>query len=232
MWATGPRLRPRLSSIFAEAAGANPGARVDAAGAVLRSGRMHHDPVPEPIAELVRACLDYVKRALGTELDFTPETLPLLDHYLSEVRGALKDKPELAELTAHAAGAYFGEVLRRQMRGFWRSPSASLHDYQVCSSVAFVSINPFGVAYDALYASSEHGGPRSNLKLAPEDHGYIAARLATVPEVPDDQFYLLTTRIEAIEITVEALRARLDEQGYSETEYTPEDYEAELRYLN
>jgi hypothetical protein len=193
---------------------------------------MHHDPAPEPIADLVRACLSYVKQSLGTDLDFTPETLPLLDHYLSEVREELSDKPELAQLTAHAAGAYFGEVLRRQMRGFWRSPSESLHDFQVCSSVAFVSINPFGVAYDALYAGTEHDGPRSNLRLAPEDHGYIAARLATVPEVPEDQYYLLTTRIEAVEITVEALRARLEEEGYSEMEYTPEDYEAELRYLN
>jgi len=193
---------------------------------------MQQDPVPEPIAELVRACLEYVKRSLGTELDFTPETLPLLDHYLSEARAALASKPELAELTAHAAGAYFGEVVRRQIRGFWRAPSASLHDFQVCSSVAFVAINPFGVAYDALYGGPEHGGPRSNLRLAPEDHGYVAARLATVPEVPEDQFYLLTTRIEAIEITVEALRARLDEEGYEELEYTPEDYEAELRYLN
>lgn len=193
---------------------------------------MHQDPSPEPIGELVRACLDYVKRSLGTELDFTPETLPLLDHYLGEVRDELADKPEIAELTAHAAGAYFGEVLRRQMRGFWRAPSASLHDYQVCSSVAFVAINPFGVAYDALFASTEHGGPRSNLRLAAEDHGYIAARLATVPEVPEDQFFLLTTRLEAIEITVEALRARLEEEGYSEMEYTPQDYEAELRYLN
>ena len=100
------------------------------------------------------------------------------------------------------------------------------------ASVAFVSINPFGVAYDALYGGPEHEGPRSNLKLAPEDHGYIAARLATVPELPEDQFYLLTTRIEVIEITVEALRARLEEEGYAELEYTPEDYDAELRYLN
>lgn len=193
---------------------------------------MHHEPAPEPIADLVRACLDYVKRSLGTDLDFTPETLPLLDHYLSEAREALESKPELAEITAHAAGAYFGEVLRRQMQGFWRMPSASLHDYQICSSIAFVSINPFGVAYDALYGGTEHGGPRSNLKLAPEDHGFIAARLETVPEVPEDQFYLLSTRIEVIEITVEALRAKLEQEGYSEMEYTPEDYEAELRYLN
>ncbi|HKY38702.1 MAG TPA: hypothetical protein VJN18_22320 [Polyangiaceae bacterium] len=193
---------------------------------------MHHEPAPEPIADLVRACLQFVKRSLGTELDFTPETLPLLEYYLGEVREVLAFKPELGPLTAHAAGAYFGEVLRRQMQGFWRLPSPNLHDYQVCSSVAFVSINPFGVAYDALYGGPKHEGPRSNLKLAPEDHGYIAARLATVPEVPEDQFYLLTTRIEVIEITVEALRARLEEQGYSELEYTLEDYEAELRYLN
>jgi hypothetical protein len=193
---------------------------------------MQHEPAPEPIADLVRACLDYVKRSLGTDLDFTPETLPLLDHYLSEVREELSAKPELAQLTAHAAGAYFGEVLRRQMQGFWRLPSGNLHDFQVCSSVAFVSINPFGVAYDALYGTTEHDGPRSNLRLAPEDHPYIAARLATVPEVPEEQYYLLSTRIEVIEITVEALRARLEEEGYAELEYTPEDYEAELRYLN
>lgn len=193
--------------------------------------RMEQD-VPEDVSELVRACLDYVRRALGTELDFTPETLPLLDHYLSDVRDELEAKPELAELTAHAAGAYFGEVVRRQVRGFWRTPSASLHDYQVCSSVAFVAVNPFGVAYDALYGNAEHGGPRSNLRVSAEDQGYVAARLATVPEVPEDEFYLLTTRLEAIEIATEALRARLDEEGYEELEYTPEDYEAELRYLN
>jgi hypothetical protein len=193
---------------------------------------MQHEPAPEAIADLVRACLSYVKRSLGTELDFTPETLPLLDHYLTEVRDELQVKPELAELTAHAAGAYFGEVLRRQMRGFWRMPSESLHDFQVCSSVAFVSINPFGVAYDALFGGTDHQGPRSNLRVAPEDVGYVTARLATVPEVPEEQFYLLTTRIEAIEITVEALRARLEEEGYSEMEYSLEDYEAEQRYLN
>jgi hypothetical protein len=60
----------------------------------------------------------------------------------------------------------------------------------------------------------------------------MAARLETVPEVPEDQFYLLSTRIEVVEIAVEALRAKLEQEGYSEMEYTPEDYEAELRYLN
>ena len=193
---------------------------------------MDHETAPEAISDLVRACLAYVKRSLGTDLDFSPETLPLLDHYLIEVQGELEQKPELAELTAQAAGAYFGEVLRRQMRGFWRTPTENLHDYQVCSSVAFVSINPFGVAYDALYGGTEYQGPRSNLRVAPEDVGYVSARLATVPEVPEEQYYLLTTRLEAIEITVEALRARLDEEGYSEMEYTLEDYEAEQRYLN
>jgi hypothetical protein len=187
------------------------------------------ESAPELVLDLSRACVEYVKRSLGTELDFTPETLPLLDHYLGEVREELAHRPELAPLSANAAGAYFGEVLRRQMQGFWRVATPSLHDYAVCSRIAFVSINPFGVAYDALYAGTDHDGPRSLVRVAPEDQTYIQARLATVPELPEDQYFLLSTRLEVIEIVVEALRARLEEQGYSELEYTDEDYAAEFR---
>jgi hypothetical protein len=49
-----------------------------------------------------------------------------------------------------------------------------------------------------------------------------------VPPVPADQFTLLTTRLEVIEIASEALSARLEEQGYSGLELTEEDYAAEV----
>src|SRR5688572_23563251 len=42
-------------------------------------------PPPEPIRELCDACIAYVTRALAVELDYTPDTLPILDHYLREV---------------------------------------------------------------------------------------------------------------------------------------------------
>ena len=37
--------------------------------------------VPEPIVELALGCVQYVQRSLGFELDFEPETLPLVEHY-------------------------------------------------------------------------------------------------------------------------------------------------------
>ena len=51
-------------------------------------GALVDAPPPEQIADLARACVDYVKRALHVELDFSAETLPMLDHYLM-TRGAI-----------------------------------------------------------------------------------------------------------------------------------------------
>jgi len=170
-----------------------------------------------------------VRRAVGVELDFSPETLPVLDHYVSGVRAELVSRPELLLLTVNAVGAYFGEVVRARIPGFWRLPSANVHDWSVCSSVVFLSINSMGVAYDAIYEGNEHDGPRSMLRVAAEDREYLSRRLETLPPVPEDEFYLFTTRFEVIEVAAEALRARLEESGYSETEYSEEDYEAETR---
>jgi hypothetical protein len=186
---------------------------------------------PDPIPEYVNACLDYVRRAVGFELDFTAETLPVLDHYVAGVRetlshgpGPATERPEIAQLVARAAGAYFGEVVRGVVPGFWRLPSASVHDWQLCSRVAFLWVNPVGIAYDALYGSNEHDGPRSLLRCAPEDRPFLERRLSTLPPVPADQYFLFTTRLEVLEVANEALHARLEEQGYGETELSEDDY--------
>ena len=179
---------------------------------------------PEPVADLVTGCLDYVRRALGFELDFTSETLPVLDHYIATVRDLKAERPELVPLVARAAGAYFGEVVRAFVPGFWRVPSANIHDWELCSRVCFLRFNPIGVAYDALYGEAEHDGPRSMLRCAPEDREFLERRLATLPPVPAEQYHLLTTRFEVIEVASEALRARLDEPGYEGSEFSEEDY--------
>ena len=186
---------------------------------------------PEPIDGHVRACIAFVRQAVGIELDFSPETLPVLDHYASNVRAEIENRPELLPLTANAIGAYFGEVVRGRIPGFWRLPSANVHDWSVCSKVAFLSFNPIGVAYDALFRSNEHEGPRSMLRVAAEDREYLTRRLETLPPVPEDEYFLFSTRFEVIEVAAEALRARLEESGYSETEYSEDDYDAELRPL-
>jgi len=181
---------------------------------------------PEPVPEYATACLEYVRRALGFELDFTAETLPVLDHYVTTVRETLTERPEIAGLVARAAGAYFGEVVRTVIPGFWRIPSPNVHDFQLCARLAFLWVNPVGIAYDALYGGSDHDGPRSMLRCAPEDREFLERRLATLPPVPEDQYYLFTTRLEVLEVANEALHARLEEQGYGESELTDEDYAA------
>jgi len=189
-------------------------------------------PPPEPIADYVSACLEYVRRALKMELDFTPETLPLLDHYAALSRETIRERPELAPLIAQAAGAYFGEMVRARLGGFWRVPTINVHDWAICSSVVFLWFNPIGMAYDALYSGTEHDGPRSLLRVSPEDHDFLAQRLASLPPLPEDEFFLFSSRFEALEVAVEALHARLLEGGYEGTVFTLEDYESGPRLLD
>ncbi len=189
-------------------------------------------PPPEPIAEFVTACLEYVRRAVKLDLDFTPETLPLLDHYVSLSRATIQERPELAPLITRAAGAYFGELVRGRLGGFWRVPTINVHDWSVCSNSVFLWFNPIGTAYDALYSGTEHGGPRSMLRVAPEEHELLAQRLAALPPLPEDEYFTFSTRFEVLEVATETLHARLIESGYEGAEFGPEDYEVGGRTLD
>ncbi len=187
--------------------------------------------VPRTIAELAQSLTDFVERTVGIRPDYTPETLPLVDHYAREVRARIGERPELLALTAQAMGAYFGEVVRRNLVGFWFVPSGNLHDYQMCGEAAFVSINPIGVAFDAVVGSSEHDGPASRLRLAPEDRAAVEDRLAQLPEVREEEYYLLSTRYEVLEIAMEAARAEASRRGYEDITYSADDYFVEPRPL-
>jgi hypothetical protein len=179
---------------------------------------------PAPILELAGAGLEYVDQALGFTLDFTPDTLGAVDHYATSVRPELAKNPALGPLVAPALGAYFGEVIRVHFDAFWRVPTPNQHDWSVCFKLVFLGINPIGAGFDALYGGSDHDGPRSALRIAPEDREFLDHRLATLPPVPQEQFHLLTTRFEVLEVAVEALRARMEEEGYGGTEYSEPDY--------
>ncbi len=184
---------------------------------------------PEDVAEATTACLEYVRRATGVGLDFSPDTLGVLDHYVLTARKDLAAKPELAALVTRAVGAYFGEVVRARVPSFWRVPTANVHDWQLCTSSVFFWFNPVGVAYDALYGTNEHEGVRSILRPAAEDREFLERRLEAMPPLPEDEFYLLSTRFEVIEVCVETLRARLEERGYGESEFGEDEYAEEFR---
>jgi hypothetical protein len=184
---------------------------------------------PETVRELARACEEYVRQSLGFQLDYSVETLPVLDEYAREVRATVEERPELLPLLARSLGAYFGEVLCRSAPGFWRLPSENIADWQVCLTNAFVWMNPIGAAYDALSGDGQHDGPGSSLRVAPEDRELVRERLGRLPDVDEEEYYKLSTRMEVIDLVVEELRRNMEQRGYGDSTFDASDYEGEQR---
>lgn len=180
--------------------------------------------VPDPIVDLCTGLVDFVERAVGIRPDYAMDTLSLVDHYALDARKEVARRPELVDLTAQGLGAYFGEVARRNLGAFWKVPGPNFHDWQICGETAYVALNPIGVGYDALFGSTEHGGPSSQLKLAPEDEDAVKQRLDALPPVRPEEFSTLCTRLEALEIVMDCVRGEAGRRGYDEVTYGPADY--------
>jgi hypothetical protein len=180
--------------------------------------------VPEPVVELCQSLSDFVEASLGIRPDFTPETLPLVDHYVAEARGNLEARPEILDLTAQAVGAYFGEVVRRHLAGFWHVPTPNHHDWLLCGESAYFAINPIGVGYESVTGRPDQEGPSSAIKLANEDREAVHAKLANLPPVPESEYYSLSARLEVLETVVDVVLGLAQERGYGETTYDSRDY--------
>ncbi|MRG92672.1 hypothetical protein GF068_12140 [Polyangium spumosum] len=101
--------------------------------------------------DLAESCVRFVERAIGFKLDFEPETLPVLDHYLETAREETRDRKEARPLVAQAVGAYLGEITRRKFHGFWRLEDE--HDprsWRVELEPVYLIIRPVELATRAL----------------------------------------------------------------------------------
>lgn len=208
-------------------------------------------PPPRAVAELAEACVRYVERALGVRLDYQPETLPLLDHYIEQARAGARERPETRALVAHTCGAYLGEVVRRRYTSWWRAEGDDPADWQVELESVFLAFNPVGLVLTALQRGENEGGGSEErdaggkgslpmsldapeqgdadfapLVLEEEDRVAVSARLAELPPVSEEEFYAPSTRLEVIDIAVEAIRARRMAEGEQvDAMLRPEDYE-------
>jgi hypothetical protein len=200
--------------------GAGEGGEDEPHGAVLGE-------IPAEILELSESCRQFALSAVGVELDYDVETLPILDEYLRMASAGLKDRPEAAPVVTRAVAAYFGEVVRRRIDGFWRHREDPNDEWELCARRALLSLSPLGVVLDVLAASTEHDGPTGELRLSPEDQRLADERLARLPAVSDEEYYLLSTRQEVVEIVYEALRGRLKAEGRESLVFEESDYEDE-----
>lgn len=150
----------------------------------------------DAVMDLTVACVTSVKNATGMELDLTQDTLPILDHYAS-----VADSPrdEVVSLLAPMCGAYFGELIRRQLGdGTW---SVDLDDhaewrlrFERCSLV----FNPIGIALEVLL-KQEVPDWGAHFQTAPEDQLRVKQALEVYGDVRDRDYYTFGVRDEAIE---------------------------------
>jgi hypothetical protein len=176
------------------------------------------------VAELCAACIRFVASKYKVSLDGTPETLSLVDQYVRDAREAVKERPESIDVVAPAVGAYLGEVMRQMFRAEWWA-EGDFDAWRLYFSRVYVAFNPIGMAREAITMTEEPGW-HAHLVLDPGEREAIEERLAAMPEVEEDEYYLPTTRLDVITIVVETLRARAEASGTGDVTFTKDDYDA------
>lgn len=188
-----------------------------------------HEPVwgeiPREILELAENCRSFVFQAVAVELDYEAETLPILDEYLRRAASTIDERPDAGRLVALTAGAYFGEVVRRRLDGFWRKLGDREGDWQLCARHALLALNPMGMVYESMTRGAEHDGPSGELVLAPADQAAAEARLSQLPPVSEEEYFLLSTRLEVIETIYDMLREQMRSEGREAITFEESDYE-------
>ncbi len=177
------------------------------------------EPAPAEVQELADACVAYVERATGVRLDYTAETLPVLDHYVREARAQAGTRTELVDVVAAPVGAYLGEVARRRLPLRWFAPPGEHRRWRVELESVFLSTNPIGAAVEALELGDAPGWG-AHLRLRPEDQAKANAALAKLPEVDVEEYYAPSSRLEILEIVVDAVLAGVE----NPRRYGPDDY--------
>ncbi len=216
----------------------------DVAGAAAHTQDGHDDgaesvPTPEPgpdapdpdatadappkVVELAAACVRFVAQRYGIMLDFSPDTLSLVDQWVRDARKELKERPEAEALVTSAAGAYLGEVVRREFGGRWFCDGDE-DGWRLYLSTVYCAFNPVGMVREALLLQEAEGW-HAHFELDPGEREGIEARLGALPEVEDDEYYAPSTRFDVVNIVVDALREDMRARGLADVRFTPEDYE-------
>ena len=177
---------------------------------------------PAQVAELVAACMRFVASKYKVALDGTPDTLSLVDQYIREGRIAYEARPESIDLVGPAVGAYLGEVMRQEFAAEWFA-EGSHESWRLYFRHVFLSFNPVGIAREAITMKDEPGW-NAHLTLDPAERELIDQRVAAMPDVDEEEYYLPTTRFDVITAVVETLRAHAESSGTGDVTFTRDDY--------
>ncbi len=166
--------------------------------------------MPSRIADFALAAGEFVRRAVGLELDGSVESLAYVDHYLRSV-GDVSD--ELLGLVAPALGAYFGEVVIAHLGGEWEARAEDPMEWAITiASPAgpLATFRPVAMAAEAV-RREDLDDVDASISTPPDLTARVAQALAAASPVEEEYYYSLTGRLETIEHVVElsaALRER------------------------
>jgi hypothetical protein len=189
-----------------------------------RAGRLAK--APAVVAQYADGCVRAVHRALGMALEYDPETIPLLDHYLT----LLPDRPRLATrdpvrgLVATMAGVYFGEVVRRLFPSRWVAPeSADPLDWRLEFEYCFLTFFPVAIAWEVILRRDSPTCTAAYL-LDESTREPIAERLDLLPGATIDDYYTFAQRLETLMLTAGWLAELVRQSGKKPAVVAPRRY--------
>ncbi len=205
--------------------------------------------------ELDHRFREQVHRSLGFDLDGSAISLAYVDHYLTQARD--EDRVPILQLIAAGAGAYFGELVRREIGGTWIVQGNDPRNLRLLLEPQFLYFAPVDQAYEAVLAyepdadddRAPEGAPldaafrarptpvasvdaataqADGEGLDPPDHDWLMDRLAERPPVPEDVYYSLTGRYETLLLLLELLATKHLSEGREPRTYGLADYASVL----
>lgn len=153
-------------------------------------------PPPEVVSDLASSCVRFVEKALGLTLDYTQDTLPLLDHYVAE---AEEVSEEILSLLAPACGAYFGEVVRRHFgEGAWHLPADDdWSELALELPSASIRFNPMAVAIEVATGDTTEGF-NGHFAVAEGDRELARAAVERLGEVEEAAYFTFAVRFDVL----------------------------------
>lgn len=82
--------------------------------------RLKYEPTPENASRFAADVVASAAKVSGVKLDFTPDSLDLVDGIFDDFRSDGATRKQIAE-TLFGFGCYLGEVLTRHAGGHWRA---------------------------------------------------------------------------------------------------------------
>jgi hypothetical protein len=149
---------------------------------------------PSVVREFADQAVEYVRRAVGMTLEFDGDTLPILDHYLRTVP---VDPMATSLLVACASGAYFGEVLRRELGGRWEMPSGDPSSWRLVLPGG-LSVCPSGLAMAAI-AREDVAGLDASFSAPAPLREIVHETLERMGQVSEEEYYTLCGRLDTLE---------------------------------